>query len=537
MHRVGSEHAVKAGDQWWIDGRVARRAFGDGIEASCLQRGAAPIRRLVMRLALLGLAHETNTFVSRPTTIANFESYGILRDSAIRAEHATAHTSVSGFLRAEVDSDVEVVPLVYAWANPSGVITDQAYEGLTGELCRRLRRDGPWDGVLMAQHGAAVSATYRDADGEFIRRVREIVGDETPIGVAVDMHANMSAAMVEHATVIVGYRTNPHIDARERAEECAALVVATARGRIHPQTAFEPIPAVINIVRQSTIDSPMSEIMGIAMAEMGEPRMLSVTVCEGYPYADVSEMGISCLAISDGDPAVARAAVHRIAGAIWSLRSEFGGQPPPPEDAVRLVGTDANGPDVLLDVGDNIGGGGPGDSTVLLDAAIQAGIRGFVVTLYDPEAARECVEVGVGASISIDVGGKTDDRHGRPIPLHATIRRITDGKYEEPAATHGGFRFFDSGPTVVLEIPGDNLVVLTSKRVMPTSLEQLRSLGIEPEKRRMIVAKGVVSPRAAYEPIAAQLMLVNTPGVTSCDLKTFNFRRRRRPLYPFEAMP
>ena len=194
-------------------------------------------------------------------------------------------------------------------------------------------------------------------------------------------------------------------------------------------------------------------------------------------------------------------------------------------------------PNVLLDVGDNIGGGGPADSTFLLVAALEAGVSGFLMILHDPQAVEICIAAGKGAQITLEVGAKKDERHGQPVLIHGTVSLISDGKYEEPTPVHGGYRFFDSGPTAVLELANDVILILTTKIALPITLEQIRSLGIRPEDRRVIVAKGTISPQAAYRPIAGNVILVNTPGDTSSDLEHFAYKRRRRPLHPFEVLP
>ena len=191
-------------------------------------------------------------------------------------------------------------------------------------------------------------------------------------------------------------------------------------------------------------------------------------------------------------------------------------------------------PVVLMDVGDNIGGGSAADSTILLEAAQRLGVRSYLQTLYDPEVVAACVAAGVGATVTLAVGGKTDTMHGKPVTVTGRVRLIADGKWEDPRPTHGGWRFFDGGTTVVLETTDDHTLVLTSLRVGNTSIEQMYSVGVWPENKQVVVAKGVMSPLAAYAPIAAEIVMVNTPGVTSSDLSTFTYHRRRRPLYPFE---
>jgi microcystin degradation protein MlrC len=489
-----------------------------------------------MRIALLGLCHETNTFSSVTTDLAKFENDGILRGEEIVAAHATAHTSLAGFLGAgKNDPSIEIVPLIWAWANPSSAITKAAFTDLTEEMFTLLRNNGPWDAVFLAQHGAAVSEDFPDADGEIVRRVREFVGNNLPIGVSLDMHANVSSEVVRNATVIVGFQTNPHVDARERAEECASLIIDTVRGRIKPVMAFNQIPAVINILRQSTLEEPMSLIMEHALRALDKSQILSVSVFEGYPYADVESMGMSCLTISDGNFELAKETNKEIVDEIWSHKSDFQGYACSAAEAVAQPYKD-NRPNVLLDVGDNIGGGGPADSTFLLVAALEAKVNGFLMILHDPQAVDLCIASGLGTKVSLEVGAKKDERHGKPVPVSGIVSLISDGKYEEPTPVHGGYRFFDSGPTVVLEMANDVLLILTTKIALPITLEQIRSLGIRPEERRVIVAKGTISPQAAYRPIAGKVILVNTPGDTSSDLNLFTYKHRRRPLHPFEAI-
>jgi microcystin degradation protein MlrC len=371
-------------------------------------------------------------------------------------------------------------------------------------------------------------------DGEIVSRVRALVGPRMPIGLSLDMHANVSRRMVEEATATVIYRTNPHLDPRPRALECAELIVRTIRAEVRPVQALETPPLVINILRQSTDEFPMRALVEAVQETCRRGGILSASVAEGYPYADVTEMGMTFLAVADGDPALARDAARRLALRAWEARAEMRGQAPSPEAAMRHAAAAPRGPVVLLDVGDNIGGGSPADSTVLLAEARRQGVSRLLQTLYDPEAARAAIAAGVAATVTLHVGAKTDRNHGAPVEVRGRVRLIADGRYEEPTPTHAGFRFFDGGPTVVLETDDAHTLVLTSRRVGNTSIQQMYSLGIRPETYRVVVAKGVISPRPAYAPIAAELIAVDTPGVTAADLSRFTYRRRRRPLYPFE---
>lgn len=487
-----------------------------------------------MRLAVLGMSHETNTFARGTTGYAAFERSGILRGDEIVRAYRASHATMAGYLEAGERHGVEVVPLVFFRTEPSGLIARDAFERIADELLRHLRERGPWDGVLLAQHGAAVADGYPDADGEIVSRVRAAVGPAMPIGLSLDLHTNLSQRMIDGATVTVLYRTNPHIDPRPRAAECAGLIIHTIRGEIRPVQALETPPVVINILQQYTGVEPMRGIMADAEAVMRRTGMLSASVAEGYPYADVAEMGMAFLAVHDGDPAAAREAARWMARRAWDRRGEFGGRAVSPEQAITTAMRAPKGPIVLMDVGDNIGGGSPGDSTILLAVARKLRARGFLATVCDPQAVAACIAAGVRSRVTLAVGGKTDDRHGEPVEVTGSVRLISDGRFEEPAPRHGGQRFFDAGPTVVLDTTDDHTLVLTTERVASISLEQLYAVGIRPEAYRAVVAKGVVAPRAAYEPIAAQILLVDTPGVTTADLSRFVYQRRRRPLYPFE---
>jgi microcystin degradation protein MlrC len=488
-----------------------------------------------MRLAALGFAHETNTFAQHPTDYAAFEESGILRGDQIVRDYAESHATMAGFLEAREKLGVDVVPLLFTFTNPNGTITSDAFDRICGEMLQMLRDQGPWDGVLLAQHGAAVSEDYPDMDGEVVARVRALVGPDVPIGMAPDMHANLSHKMIDNSTATVVYRTNPHLDPRPRGLECADIIVRTIKGEIRPVQALEMPPVVINIVKQFTGEEPMLSIVHAAEELIQQRRLVSASVAEGYPYADVAQMGMAFLAISDGDEPAAREAARWMARRAWDKREYFVADTPTPEAALRAAMTAPKGPVVLMDVGDNIYGGSPADSTILLETARRLGVRSYLQTLRDPEAVSACVAAGVGSTVSLEVGGKTDDRHGRPVAVTGKVRRISDGKFEDSTPIHGGFRFFDGGTTVVLETEDDHTLVLTTRLIGNTSLQQMYSVGVRPETKHVIVAKGVVSPRPAYAPIAAQIVLVNTPGVTTSDLSFFTYQHRRRPLYPFEV--
>jgi microcystin degradation protein MlrC len=483
---------------------------------------------------MLGFLHETNTFSPVPADYAAFADGGILRGDEIAREHRNARSSLTGFLEASERFGFELVPLLFATTGPIGTITKDAFDRIVGEIVQLLRANGPWDGVLMANHGAGVSEEFPDVDGEVAARVRATVGPDVPIGQALDLHGNITQNCIENVTATTFYRTNPHLDARERALECAEIVVRTVRGEVHPVQALETPPLVINILKQFTGEEPMASLMRDCEELIRRPGILSASVIHGYPYADVPQMGASFLVVADGDRNLARESARWLARRAWDRRAEFQGDAPSPTEALRIALAEPRGPVVLMDVGDNIGGGSSADSTVLLAEARRLGARRYLQTLFDPEAVQACVMAGVGTTLTLRVGAKTDRYHGSPVEITGRVRLISDGKWEETRPTHGGWRFYDGGTTAVFETEDDYTIVLTSKRVGNTSIQQMYSLGIRPEDKQIVVAKGVQSPRPAYQPIASRVILVNTPGLTTADLSFFDYRRRRRPLYPFE---
>jgi microcystin degradation protein MlrC len=486
------------------------------------------------RIAAAGIHHESNTFASALTPYSDFEQGDLLRGREIVDRFAASTHMLAGLLAASESPGVEVVPVFYADARPSGTIAAAAFDRVLSELLERLQREGPWDAVLLAQHGAAVSEAVADVDGEVVRRVRQLIGPDVPLGVVYDLHANVSPAMVEEATVPVFYRTNPHLDARDRALECADLVVRTLRGEITPVSALETPPLVINILQQATAAEPLAGLYQELERVLARAGILTASIALGYPYADVPEMGMSFLVVHNGEHQAAADAAHALACVAWARRSEFVGEALAPDEALREALAAEEGPIVLLDVGDNIGGGSPGDSTFLLAEARRLGASEYIQTIADREAVEACLRAGPGGRVALAVGGKTDRLHGSPVEISGRVRLLADGRFEEPGPVHGGYRFFDAGVTAVLEADEGQTLVLTSRPLVATSARQLRSLGIEPEAAKIVVAKGVIAPRAGYADAAARFLPVGTGGVTTADLSRLAYEHRRTPLYPFE---
>ena len=493
-----------------------------------------------MRIAALGFHHETNTFQSVKTDYDSFADYEFLRGSQIADRHATSKFTLAGYFQSAQKFEFDLVPLLWAFTGPTGTITKDAFDRIATEMIDMLKENGPWDGVLLAQHGAAVSDEYPDMDGEISRRVREVVGLETPVVMTLDLHSNITQDQVDNTDAIVAFRTNPHLDPVERAVEASDILVKTIRGEVRPVQHLVQVPMIINIVKQPTSFGPMKEIMDEVDEVLEKPGVLSASCGQGFPYADVDQMGVSFLVVTDGDAELAEKQANWLARRAWDRRAELQNDSPSIEEAISsaMNAPSDDRPTAIMDVGDNVGGGGTADSTHLLAEAIRQGLKGeqsLLLSLFDPSAVQACVSAGVGSTVTLKVGAGTDHLHGEPVEVTGYVRVITDGKFEEPKPIHGGFRFFDYGPSVALDTEDGHTIALhTVRGIGNMSREQYYFMGIFPEKYRVIICKGTVSPRAAYEPIAREIIMADSQGVTSANMSSFSYEHRRKPLYPFE---
>lgn len=484
------------------------------------------------RVGVLGFLHESNTFLPVSTTYENFASTSLTRGPALLERWRGAHHELGGLLAGCDEAGLTIVPGMATYAVPSGTITAAAFEQLATELVDAIEL--PLDGLLVALHGATASEAYPDADGEVLRRIRERVGPDLPIIVTLDLHANISPEMARLSNAIVAYRSNPHLDQFERGREAALLMGRTLRGEVKPVHHLATPPMLIHISKQHTAVEPARGLYADLETVLTWPGILSASVAMGFYYADVPEMGMSFLAVADGDAALAQRAAEWMADRAWQRRQEFAGDLPTPAAAIEHARTAGKKPVVLMDIGDNVGAGSPGDSTILLAEAVKQGAANVMVILYDPASVEQCLAAGIRQPVRLEVGAKTDRLHGSPVPVQGLVRTLSDGIFVETQIRHGGWGGGDQGITAVVETPEQHTIVLTSRRMAPMSLEQVISLGVHPERKDILIVKGVVAPRAAYEPIAGEVLLVDTAGVTSDNPASFPYQRRRRPLYPLE---
>ena len=486
-----------------------------------------------MRFALAGISHETNTFHSIKTEYKNFEESGmILKEKEIEKLYESPST-IGGFFQASRDYGFDLVPLMFATTGPLGTITSETFEKLINEILDKMKNHGPFDGVLLDLHGAAVSEEFEDMDGEITRRVRNLIGSDIPFGINLDMHANVSKEMVKNTDITNIYQTTPHLDADETGYKCAELVYKTATMEIVPTQHVETPPMTINIINHNTNMEPMKSILSESRKLYSDSDVLSVSVAEGYPYSDIKKMGMSFTVITNDNQEKAKNYSKQIAKFAWSKRFEMDSKAPSIEQGLKEAVSTIEKPVVLMDSGDNIGAGSSADSTHILHKARELGISGILQTIYDPEAVEKCMNK-LGSIITLSVGGKSDKLHGDPIEITGKVTSYFEGEFEDHGRTHGGGKYFDAGDSVSIQTEDENTLILTSKRVGNTSIQLYYSLGIDPLGFPIIIAKGVQSPRPAFEPIASKIIALDTPGVTASGLHNFNFKNIRRPMFPFQ---
>jgi microcystin degradation protein MlrC len=481
-----------------------------------------------MRILVGGLMHETHTFSVEPTPL---DAFDIRRGDELWDFAGTNH-SLGGVVDSCRPGKIDLVPTIFAHASPSAPADRATFNILVDELVSKIADAGAVDGVALTLHGAMVADGYPDAEDEILRRVRDVIGPDVPVAVTLDLHANIGPEMVEKATVVVGYDTYPHVDANERAREAVELLARTIAGEIQPTMAIAKPPLLPVPQAMFTERAPMSLLFDRAFAYEDRGEALSITIAGGFPYADIPVAGMSFLAVTDNDPGLASEIAFDLAEYAWALRDGFQISNTPPPEAVSRAIAHPSGPVILVDVGDNIGGGTPGDGTVILAELLRLGATDATVFIADPEAVSNAFEVGVEGTFVGRVGGKTDSLHGDPVHVRGYVRLICDGRFIYEGPENAGLPA-SMGRTAVIRVNGVNLV-LTSRKMAPGDLQQVKTVGIDPVRQKIIVVKAAVRWRGGYAPIAKHSIDVDTPGLGSVDLGRFEFQNLRRPIYPLD---
>ena len=483
------------------------------------------------KIVIAMMMHETNTFSPVPTPLASFRP---LEGEAAVAEFKDTNTQLGGFLAVAQEIGAQVSVPIAASAHPSGYVEKGAYEDMCDAIVGGVRAG--CDAVFLALHGAMVAEHLDDGEGELLRRIRA-VAPRVPIAVGLDFHTQMTAAMVENADVIAGYCTYPHVDMAGTAQRAARTLVRALDGQAKPTMVWGYRPMLTSTLVHTPSRQPMKDIMDMAIDAERRGLVLNASVFGGFPQSDIPHLSCSAVVVCDQRTDKGQALLERLLDMAWERRAAFLYDGAPLERQIAHARTLGPGPIVLVDHGDNTASGGTQDVMSVIAEAMKQGLDDVVAgPICDPTAVARIVDAGTAASVSIDLGGRIDmpqlNLKGRPLPVTGKVARITDGEFTVTGPMATGMRI-RMGRTAVIDTGGMQVVV-SENRCEPFDLGVFTSVGIDPRRKTYVLIKSRQHFRAGFEPIARHIVLCDGDGVTSSDLRLFDYRRRRTPLHPFE---
>ena len=495
-----------------------------------------------MRLVIAQMKHETNTFSPVPTPLARFAHGRALppEGRAVYDAFKGTGTAIGAFIDLADKAGAEAVFPIAGDAAPGAPVENEAYEAMAGRIVDAVA--GGCDAVLLDLHGAMVARAFDDGEGELLARIRK-VAPEVPVGVALDMHANLFPAMGRLATVIAGYQTYPHVDLYETGLRAAKPVFSLLNKDSKPTLAFGHRSMLPHVMRQSSLDSPNREIQARAreMERQGvdkeHARVLCASFFVGFPHADIPYAGSSAVVVTDGDLGKAQALCDELLDMAWQAREQFVYRIEPLEKSLLRAREMRAGPVMLLDHYDNCASGGTMDTMAVLGAILDAGLEDVAAfAICDPQAMEQIKRAGEGARVTIPLGGKMDmpalGLKGKPRAVTGNVRRINNGIYHNEGPMARG-ELGDMGLSALLDT-GKVEIAVISRQVEPFDIAPFRALGIEPAKKRYLMLKSRVHWRAGLGPMAKAVVECAGEGVCTSDYSQLKFRRVRRPVYPLD---
>jgi microcystin degradation protein MlrC len=482
------------------------------------------------RIAVGGFLHETNTFAPTKATYDAFVHGGGWPSMVMGKDVLTIrniNVGLAGFIGAAEANGWELVPTIFAAATPSAHVTKDAYERIAKVMVDGIASAGPIDAVYLDLHGAMVAEHFDDGEGEILSRVRKVIGKDMPLVVSLDLHANVTPEMVEHADALIAYRTYPHVDMADTGRACAKHLALLLKSKQRFAKAFRQLPFLIAISWQCTNDQPTKNIYE-KLAALESDAVPTLSFAPGFPAADFADCGPSVFAYGrtqvDAD-----AAADKIAAIIESHEDDFDGRIYSPDEGVQLAmdfAKTANKPIIIADTQDNPGAGGDSDTTGMLRALVRnKAARAATGVIYDPESAKAAHQAGVGATVTLALGGKSGIPGDAPYKETFIVEKLSDGNFIAPGPYFGG-RAMEMGPSACLRI-GDIRVVVASHKAQLADQAMYRYVGIEPTEQKILVNKSSVHFRADFEPIAEKLLICAAPGAMPADTSTLLWTRLR----------
>ena len=493
-----------------------------------------------MHVLIAMMNHETNTFSPVVTDLDRFAlNAGSLppRGDAARDAYRGTGTGVGAFIQVAEEAGASYDIAICAHAQPSGLVQDEAFEHICKAITDALAST-PYDAILLDLHGAMVTQTHEDGEGELLRRVRT-VAPQTPLAVAYDMHANIHADMVELADTVAGYQTYPHIDMHGTGLRAGRALMRQLQGQARPTTAWGRVPMIPHVMRQGSDDEPNRSLQARAR-EMEAQGALCASVFVGFPHADIENAGLSAVVVTDNDPELAARWRDELLAMAWAQREAFVYQLEPLAESVARAAqlqAERDGPIVLLDHYDNAASGGTMDTTATLAEILRQGLDNVAAfAIFDPQAVQTAIAAGVGAHIELAIGGKLPmpqvPHLSTPLTISGTVKTISQGRFRAKGPMSAGARM-DMGQAVVIDT-GKVEIVLISRHIEPFDANALLSLGIDPMQKRFIMLKSRIHWRAGLGRLAAATIECAGVGVCTSDYNELQFQQLRRPIYPLD---
>lgn len=495
-----------------------------------------------MKRVLTGrFMHETNTFSVQQTDMALWRRRDFHRDNEIPVAFRGTRSALGATFEAADKYGWTLVHPVSANANPSGIVTDDAFEQIGGMILDAAANQSPIDGVLLHLHGAMVVESYEDGEGELLARLRRRLGPEVPVIVTLDLHANVTTQMADNASALIAFRTYPHVDMYERAWQGAELLERAMQGEVRPRTVIARRPMLYGLDRGRHQAGPMAELIARGEALEATGEALAVSICAGFSRANIRDVGPSVTVTVDssigGNDPRGQGIAESFMDHAWATRDYQSYTLLPVADAVARAkaGRPGDKPLVVADYTDNPGGGGYGDATAFLQGLIEAGVDGVAFhAICDPDAVAAGMRAGIGPA-TLTLGGKIDPAvGGGPLTLTGEVTLLSNGRFIAHGPMGGGVER-DYGPSMVFRVGGIDIIVITNNG-QAVDLGQFTSLGLDPTRYTTVAVKSMQHFRAAFEPIARAVILVDTGALCSETYTPELFDKVRRPVWPLDAI-
>jgi len=487
-----------------------------------------------MRIALIHVAQETNDFNPLPTTLRDYQSFGIFEGEEM-LRRFKGLGQIGGYLDAIEKSGktIETVPVIRGWAVAGGRIDRESYAFFDRKIRDGLKAAGQLDGVALQLHGACASEDMDDVEGAQLQACRDVLGDGIPIVLGLDHHANITRKMVALATAIVGHRTQPH-DPYDTGRIGAEVLLKILFDGARPTTAWRKLPLLSHQEQFLTSQGPMKTWFDRARAMEADPKVLQASNYPMQPWLDVAEGGWSTIVVTDNNLPLAEKLADELADLAWSLRADFQRKEAVAiDDAVRMADTADKGLIVLSDTGDTVFGGAAGDSNLILEAMVRLGIRSrALVPLIAPETVARLVQAGEGAQVSLPVGGNVAKDFFKPLEVTGTVRRIGGGKVN---LTKHYQDEIDMGRTVVFDVGSITMLISELRGVAGNLPDVYRAFGVEPLDYKMAVLK-TASNFQYFASMTSRVIRVDTRGPGQSDVFGLPWKRIPRPVYPLEPI-